>query len=148
MERITLKKIAVSYVITSFMIFVISAITSMLGIYGKDIGYGSVSMSVELMAVIQLTIVLVSNFLLHLVFYFGGFNSSPITRGIGIGAVLGLTYFMVTVFVLNEYNITTDPLRLLLGAMGGRMAEYSAGGIATAVISVTDVHRWGLLKAF
>ncbi len=144
MERIALKKVVVSYTLTSLMIFILSAFTSMMGVYGK--ASGSLSMSVELMAVIQLIVVLVSNFLLHMFFYYGGFRSSPITRGVGIGAMLGVVYFLISVFVLNMYNVNS--VQMLLGAMSGRVIEYGLGGIATAVISVSDIGRWGLLRAF
>jgi len=146
MEKIALKKVVTSYALTSFIIFLLSAFTSMMGVYGK--GLGSTSISVELMAVIQLSIILIANLLLHGVFYFGGFNSAPITKGMGIGVVLGIAYFMVSVFALNMYNINTDSLQLLVSAMSGRIIEYGAGGIFTAVISVSDIGRWGLLRAF
>ncbi|MBL4587261.1 MAG: hypothetical protein JKX84_09435 [Flavobacteriales bacterium] len=145
MKKTEPKQVIASYGITSLIIFVLSAFTSLLGVYGDGVVN---SISTELMVLIQLIIVLLANFLLHAVFYFGGFTASPITKGLGIGTVLGLTYFAVSVFVLNIYNINTDSLQVLLQAMSGRVVEYSAGGVLTAVISVSDIGRWGLMRAF
>lgn len=146
MERIKPKTMVVSYLLTSLVIFALSAFTSMIGVYGD--GMVSHSTSAELMAVIQLTVVLVGNFLLHLVFYYGNFNCSPITKGVGVGTLLGVVYFLFSVFVLNVYNINTDSVLMLLSGMSGRIVEYGIGGVATAVISVSDIGRWGLLRAF
>lgn len=146
MEKTSLKKITLSYLITSVLIFIISAATSMLGLFGK--GVGAFGMSVELMMLIQLTVVLLANLLLHGLFYFGGFHSSPIKKGISIGAVIGVSYFLITVFLVGSYNIETESMAVLLRAAGGRVVEYCTGGVMTALISVSEIHRWGLLKAF
>lgn len=147
MNSISPKKVLVSYVITSVVIFFISAAISMSGMISTNIGDASSRMSMELLIIMQLILILSANFILHGVFYYGGFKSSPISRGIGIGAMLGVVYFLVGVFALDLYDINTEMLQLA-GAMGGRMIEYATGGIATAVISVTDINRWGLIRAF
>jgi hypothetical protein len=46
------------------------------------------------------------------------------------------------------YDINSDPIQLLMSALSGRVIEYSSGGVLTAIISVTDIHKWGLLRAF
>lgn len=69
-------------------------------------------------------------------------------KGISVGACLGVIYFMVGVFGLNIYDPNAAPFEQLFGAMGGRLIEYGTGGIATAVISVSDIRKWGLLRAF
>ncbi len=148
MEKTDFKKALISYVLTSFIIFFLTAVTSMLGVYGSGVGGQSFRMSVELMIMIQLVVVLGSNLLLHLIFYFGGFHASPIAKGVGIGAVLGVAYFLVTMFALNTYNVNTDSMQILFSAMSGRIIEYGSGGILTAIISVSDIGRWGLLRAF
>ena len=148
MDTISQKKVLISYVITSVIIFFLSAAISISGIFGNHMGDASANMSIELVAVIQLLIVLTANFILHLFFYYGGFATAPILKGVGIGAVLGVVYFLVSVFALNAYDINAESLQLLVSAMGGRVIEYATGGIATAVISVSDIHRWGVLRAF
>lgn len=148
MESTSQKKIIVSYFITSAIIFMISALTNVMGVFGNGVGEAASTMSIELMAIIQLAVVLTANCFLHFVFYYGGFKSSPIAKGIGIGAFLGLTYFLVTVFAFNFYDINADPLLQIAGGMSGRMIEYSSGGVLTALISVSDIHKWGLLRAF
>lgn len=148
METISQKKVIISYLITSLLIFVISATTSMLGMLGDTTLPIAGSMSNELMAILQLTVVLLANLVLHGIFYYGGLKSSPMTKGLTIGVVLGLSYFMVSVFALNVYDINSDPIQLLISALSGRVIEYSSGGVLTAIISVTDIHKWGLLRAF
>ena len=148
MDTISIKKVLISYVITSLVIFFVSAAVSISGILGNSISSVWGHLSIELIAIIQFTIVSVSNLVLHMVFYYGGFASSPLVRGLGIGAFMGLAYFLIGVLALDLYDVNTDTLQQLIGAMSGRIIEYSAGGIAMAVISVSDIHRWGLLRAF
>lgn len=148
METVTFKKIVVSYVVTSFILFFASALTSASGMFGNHFGSAAGFLSLELMVVIQLAVVLFANALMHWFFYYGGFNSAPIVKGTTLGVVMALAYFMTGVFALNVFDITSDPLNTLAGAMSGRLFEYCTGGIATAVISVSDVHKWGLLRAF
>lgn len=148
MENISFKKIVISYIITSAVIFFTSAVANAAGIFGSELGTSLDSMSIEVLTLIQLMLILFANSVLHLIFYYGGFSASPIARGVGIGAFLGLGYFLFSAFAFNIYDIHAESLVNLSAAMGGRMIEYGAGGITTAVISVTDVHRWGILRAF
>lgn len=146
MRPISQKKIILSFLVSTSVIFTVSAIGNALGIFGYDTNSITRQMSVEFMMVIQLLIVLIANSILHFMFYYGGINSSPITKGIGIGTVLGIVYFLVSVFGLNLYDLQA-PLPQLVEAMSGRVIEYSSGGIATAFVSVSNIHKWGLLKA-
>lgn len=148
METISFKKVAVSYVATSIILFFASALTSASGLFGNHFGSAAGFLSVELMIIVQLLVVLMANAVMHWFFYFGGFHSSPIVKGITLGVVVALAYFMTGVFALNVFDINSDPLNMLAGTVSGRMFEYCTGGIATAVISVSDVHKWGLLRAF
>jgi hypothetical protein len=148
MEKISIKKVLVSYLFTSMMILSISAIGNAVGIFGKGLGSNSPMVSVELVVVLQVAMVLVINSVLHALFYFGGFQSSPMAKGVAIGSVLGMTYFLVMVFGLGVYNINTDSFQMLFGAMTGKMLEYCTGGVMTAVLSVTEIHKWGMLRAF
>jgi magnesium-transporting ATPase (P-type) len=148
MENVTFKKILISYCITSVLIFFISAAANVAGVFGNNMGTSMDSMSIELFAIMQLVLVLLANSVLHIIFYYGGFSASPILRGVGIGAFLGLTYFIFSAFALNIYDIHGESLMDLSAALGGRVFEYAAGGIATAAISVSDIHRWGILRAF
>jgi hypothetical protein len=148
METISQKKVIISYIITSMLIILISATTSMLGMLGDTSLPIAGTMSNELMALLQLCVVLLANLVLHGIFYYGGLNSAPLTKGLSIGVVLGLSYFMISVFALNVYDINSDPIQLLMSALSGRVIEYSSGGVLTAIISVTDIHKWGLLRAF
>ena len=147
MDTVSQKKVVISYLITTIIIFLVSATTSMLGFFGKGAS-GPNAMSLELMAIIQLVVVMVVNFTLHAVFYYGGMKSAPITKGLIIGTILGTTYFLVSVFGLNLYDINAEPMQQLATAMGSKVFEYCSGGVITAVISVSDIHKWGLLKAF
>jgi uncharacterized protein YigE (DUF2233 family) len=146
MRPISQKKIVISFLVSTSVIFTVSAIGNALGIFGYDTNSITRQMSVEFMMVIQLLIVLIANSILHFMFYYGGINSSPITKGIGIGTVLGIVYFLVSVFALNLYDFNA-PLQHLVEAMSGRIIEYGSGGIATAFVSVSNIHKWGLLKA-
>jgi len=148
MERISLKKVLVSYMFTSLVILSISAMLNLLGFFGKGIGSTSAMLPVELFITIQIIAVLLSNSILHALFYFGGFESSPMAKGVAIGSALGMTYFLVLVFGFGVYNINTDSFQSLFGAMTGRMLEYCTGGVMTAVLSVTEIHKWGMLRAF
>ncbi|MBI1286550.1 MAG: hypothetical protein GC178_03135 [Flavobacteriales bacterium] len=148
METTSAKKVIVSYLMTSVILFFISALMSVSGLFGNHIVTSVHQISVELMIVTQLSIVLVSNAVFHWFFYYAGFNSSPITKGLSIGMTLGVAYFLVCVFGLNLYDISGDPLHELAGVVGGRVIEYCTGGVAAAVISVSDVEKWGLLRAF
>ena len=140
------KKIVISFLVSSAVIFTISAIGNALGVFGFHANSITGHMSVEIMMAIQLLIVLATNSILHFVFYFGGINSSPIAKGVGIGAAIGIVYFLISVFGLNLYDLHA-PTTQLVEAMGGRVIEYGSGGIATAFVSVSNIHKWGLLKA-
>jgi hypothetical protein len=148
MDNVSSKKVFISYLLTSIAIFAISATTNMLGLVGGTGNYISGTMSNELMVLIQLVVILIANGVMHSVFYYGGLKSSPLTKGLTLGFVLGMSYFLVSVFALNSYDINSDPLSLLMSALSSRLVEYSSGGALTAIISVSDIHRWGLLRAF
>lgn len=148
MDTISQKKVIISYFITSMVIFSISATTSMLGLLGNGPSFISGTLSSEFMVIIQFAIILIANGILHSLFYYGGLKSSPLVKGIGIGVFLGMSYFLFSIFVLDSYDINSDPFSMLLSAMSGRVIEYSSGGFVTALISVSDIHRWGLLRAF
>ncbi|HAP68202.1 MAG TPA: hypothetical protein DCR04_00520 [Flavobacteriales bacterium] len=146
MRPISQKKIVISFLVSSAVIFTISAIGNVLGVFGYHTNSITGQMSVEIMMAVQLLIVLATNSILHFVFYFGGLNSSPIAKGVGIGTAIGIVYFLISVFGLNLYDLHA-PTTQLVEAMGGRVIEYGSGGIATAFISVSNVKKWGLLKA-
>jgi hypothetical protein len=148
METISFKKVLISYLISSIAIFSMSATFSMMGLLGSTTASVAGTMSNELMVLFHLGVVLFANGILHSLFYYGGLKSSPLIKGIGIGILLGVTYFFLGAFALDAYSITSDPFSLLMGAMGGRVIEYSSGGVVTALVSVSDIHRWGLLRAF
>ena len=148
MNPISTKKVLVSYFISSSLILLVSAITNSAEAYGGQAVNASLGQSQLLGMLVYLMMALGANAILHMVFYYGGFKSSPIKRGVTAGAVLGLAYFAVTVFAFGAYNITTDPLGEMATAMAGRMFEYTTGGIVTAIVSVSDIHKWGLLRAF
>ena len=148
MDTISQKKVIISYYITSMVIFSISATTSMLGLLGNGPSVISGTLSSEFMVIIQLVVILVANGVLHSLFYYGGLKSSSLVKGLGIGVFLGMSYFLFSIFVLDSYDINSDPFSLLMSAMSGRVLEYSSGGFVTALISVSDIHRWGLLRAF
>lgn len=147
METISSKKVIISYVITSVVIFCISAVTSTLGLLGNDAGSISSTISMELLVLMHLAIVLFANGILHGMFYYGGLESSPIVKGVGIGMCLGLIYFLVAVFGFNAYDINADPISLLMSVVSSKVVEYSSGGVLTAMISVSEIHKWGLLRA-
>ena len=125
MDTVSSKKVLISYLITSIVIFAISATTSMLGLLENTGTTISGTLSNELMILIQLVVVLFANGVLHSTFYYGGLKSSPITKGLTIGFVLGMTYFLVSIFVLNSYDINSDPFSLLMSAMSSRVIEYT-----------------------
>lgn len=141
------KKLFVSYMITSTMIFLVSAIMQASGPFNGGV-QAVVGSSTAMMAAIQLTVVLVLNLFLHAMFYYGGFNSSPITKGVGIGAALGFFYCMFGLFVFQPHSIDSTPISEVITTLSGNVAEYTLGGILTAVISVSDVHKWGVMRAF
>lgn len=147
MDSISPKKIVISYIITSVVIFFVSAAISVTGFFEANMGSAVSQLSVELMILFQLAVVLTSNLILHGVFYFGGFSASPFAKGACIGSLLGIMYFLIGVFAFDFYDLNNEMLSLL-SAVSGRVVEYSAGGITAAIISVSDVHRWGLLRAF
>ena len=148
MDNVSSKKVLISYLLSSIVIFAVSATTSMLGLVGGTESSISGTMSNELIVLMQLLIILLSYGVTHSVFYYGGLKSSPLTKGLTLGFVLGMSYFLVSVFALNSYDINSDPLSLLMSALSSRVVEYSSGGALTAIISVSDIHRWGLLRAF
>lgn len=146
MRSISPKKIVISYLISSAVIFLITAISNAFGLFGHQVVVSPSNLSNEAIMAVQLIIVLATNLVFHFIFYYGGLHSSPIAKGVGIGTAVGLVYFMVTVFGLNLYDLNTAPVQELVGALTGRVVEYSSGGIATAFVSVSNMHKWGLLK--
>lgn len=141
------KKIVISYLISSAVIFLITAASNALGLFGHQVVVSSSGLSTEVIMAIHLLIILLANLVFHFMFYYGGLHSSPIAKGVGIGASIGFVYFLVTVFGLNLYDINTAPTKELVSALTGRVVEYCSGGVATAFVSVSNIHRWGFLKA-
>ncbi|MCB9187325.1 MAG: hypothetical protein H6601_11365 [Flavobacteriales bacterium] len=146
MEKVTLKKIFISYLITSLVIFLVSAAISIAGTTGKGMHTNIGEISIEIMMMIQLAHILVANAILHWFFYFGGSHASPLTKGVATAAILGVMNFMISVFALNIYDIYTDSLSVLLSGMSSRVVEYGSGGILAAIISVTDIHKWAFFR--
>lgn len=146
MEPISAKKIFISYLITSLVIFSVSAFLSLSDVIGKGDTQIAGVMSVELMLILQLANVLIANAILHWFFYFGDSHASPLAKGVATAAVLGVLNFLLSVFALDMYDICSDSMLVLVGAVGGNVVEYSSGGIVAAIISVTDIHKWGLFR--
>lgn len=80
METVTFKKIVVSYVVTSFILFFASALTSASGMFGNHFGSAAGFLSLELMVVIQLAVVLFANALMHWFFYSVDSIQHPLSR--------------------------------------------------------------------
>lgn len=147
MEQTPFKKIVVSFLLTSGVIFSITAMNSMLGLFGKGLQLVPGSISFELYVFVQFCAAAFASACIHMVFYYGGLNSSPITKGVGSGLVVGLAYFALSMFVFNVYNINTDSLMTIAAGIGGSIFEYGSGGLLVAVVSLTEIHKWGLLRA-
>ena len=142
-DKISLKKVLVSYSITTLFVFVFSAIADQFGLYGNRVIIGNGAFSHNTFLVIQLLLVCIANGVLHGIFYFGNLESSPIMKGLGLGSMVAVSYFLVAVLGFNMFDVTGDSMSLLMGALGGRLFEYCSGGLMTAVISVSDLHKWG-----
>ena len=50
-----------------------------------------------------------------------------------------VSYVLTSIVI---FFIVNNELRELAGAISGHVIEYTTDGIVTAVISVTDIHRW------
>lgn len=148
MDTISQKKVVISYLITSVIVLFVSAVMSLSRVYGINLGPTVNHFPIGLVILLQMCIILSANFLLHMIFYYGGFSTSPIIRGVVIGACLGVAYFLLAAFAFGVYDINGDSIHYLVSGMSGRLVEYGTGGVATAIISVSDIHRWGLLRAF
>lgn len=147
-ENPSFQKVFVSYAITTLFVFFCSAIADHLGLYGDRIIVGNGTLSHDLFLLIQFLVVCVANGILHGFFYFGNLESSPIIKGLGLGSMIAVSYFLICVLGLNMFDVTSDSMSSLISALGGRMFEYCSGGLITAAISVSDLHKWGLIRSF
>lgn len=137
----------ISFIITSFILTTISVFQNVFSnSTGSAVTIGQFSSGFE--QILDLSLMLLVNLLIHSWFYFENSRTAPIYRGIKIGAVLGLVTFWVSVFVFDSYNVGGDSILVFLGGLGGTVAEYTTGGALTALISVTEIHKWGFLRAF
>ncbi len=71
MDPVSHKKVLISYIISSLVIFFISAGISMSGLFETNMGEASSRLSIELIVLTQLSVVLLANFILHGVLYYG-----------------------------------------------------------------------------
>lgn len=147
MESTPLKKVVVSFLLTTAAIFSLTALNSFFGLFGKGLQLVPGSLSYELYVLIQLCAAVFASACINMIFYYGGLRSSPIEKGVGSGIVIGLTYFAISMFVFNVYNVNTDSLLTIATGMSGNIFEYGTGGLLTAFVSLTEIHKWGLLRA-
>jgi hypothetical protein len=147
MHETPFKKVFVSFLLTVAIVFALSAITSMFGFFGKGLRLVPDTMSYELYVLSQLVASIFASACIHMVFYYGGLHSSPISKGVGTGLVIGIAYFALSMFVFNVYSVKTDSLATISAGLSGSIFLYGFGGLLVAVVSLTDIHKWGLLRA-
>ncbi len=142
------QKILLSYLTTSLLITTVSISIGAIGVFDPGFGNPSSWNSMEIVILLKLSVVLTANFFLHLFYYFGGFKAAPLTKGLGIGAGLGLAIFLISFFGLHTMEMDSTVTDSFFVSLAARLVEYTAGGIATAALSVSDLSRWSFTRAF
>lgn len=142
-------RLLISYGITSLLILFASVVLGPLGIFHYKFSIiTSVTESVGLNQVVQIFILLTANFILHALFYHGGSNRSPFIKGVGIGFTVGFVLFTLGLFACTWLDINSSSVHLIGSTLIKRTLEFTTCGFATAVLSVFDLPRWGILRAF
>ena len=143
-----LHRVVVSYLISSTIILLGYLLFQRYGVFEYDfISAVSNEASVELRKLAQLSFVLISNFILHVTFYYGRFTASPLVRGVSIGFLMGLSIFILSVFESGCMGLISSPLNEIVSIMATKAIEFTSCGVLTAILSVSEIPRWGLFKA-
>ena len=138
-----MKQVNVSWILSSLVMLSLTAGLNALEVI--DIPFG-VRSSIGLPTLLYITGLFGANFLMHLTFYYGGFVNAPLKRGLALGMVFGVLFFLANVLFTTTYDLTNESMSVLVVGLAAKLAEYTIGGVAMSVLSVTRVHQWGFLR--
>jgi PAS domain S-box-containing protein len=142
-KEASMKQVNVSWILSSLVMLSLTAGLNALEVI--DIPFG-VRSSIGLPTVLYITGLFGANFLMHLAFYYGGFVNAPLKRGLALGMVFGVLFFLANVLFTTTYDLTNESMSVLVVGLAAKLAEYTIGGVAMSVLSVTRVHQWGFLR--
>lgn len=145
MEEVPLKKFLISWIMTTVAMFSLSVVFHSLVAEQQTLIINELRFSGRALAAISFITTAAVGLVFHVLFYYGGFTCAPIKKGAGLGAALGFLYFMLMGFGLGAYSIHGS-LAEIGGGMFWQTFEQGVGGVLASVISISEIHRWGIFR--
>ena len=144
MNPVSASKLAVSWIVSTILLLVIGA--SFHALFHADPTLEMAgTLSTELTLPFTVALFATINLIVHCIFYFAGFNSSPIRKGFGISMSIGFAYMMVILLCTNI--ITVHAAWHVIGVNLIAIAtEMAVLGLAVSVLSISEIHRWGIFR--
>lgn len=144
-QEVPFKKFIISWVAITLMMFGLSVVFHGLFAGQPALVVNGLSLSGKVLAIISFCSTAAISLIFHALFYFGGLTCAPIVKGIGLGAALGFLSFMLVGFGLGAYSVHAS-FAELGGGMLWQVCEQGMGGALASVISLTEIHRWGVFR--
>ena len=144
-QEVPFKKFVISWVAITLMMFGLSVVFHGLFADQQSLVINGLSLSGRVLAIISLCSTATISLIFHALFYFGGLTSAPIVKGLGLGMALGFLYFMLVGFGLGAYSVHASFVELGRGILW-QICEQGIGGVFASVISLTEIHRWGVFR--
>jgi hypothetical protein len=145
MEETSIKKFIISWIMTTLAMFSLSVVFHSLFSTQPAMVINGLHLSGRIMAILTFLSTATISLIFHALFYYGGFTCAPIKKGAGLGVALGFLYFMLMGFGLGAYNIHGS-LVDIGGGMLWQVFEQGIGGMLASVLSITEIHRWGVFR--
>lgn len=144
MNNISNLKIAVSWIVSTALLLSVSAILHSVLLVDPTLDLAA-TVSPGLIIPLATALFAAVNLVVHSIFYFGGFSCSPIRKGVGISMCIGFVYLMVVLLCSNIITVhaswTVIGMNLLTTIM-----EMLILGLLVSVISISEIHRWGVFR--
>lgn len=145
MQSISTTKFTISWIVSTFLVFAISAgLHSVIGSEPTLLISGSL-ISTKLAAGLAFLVIAMLNLIVHAIFYFGGFTCAPIKKGLAASLSVGFIYFLV-ITLSSSFLSVHAPWDVLSLNLLCQMTEQIVGGITISVLSVSEFHRWGIFR--
>lgn len=145
MEEVPFKKFLISWIMTTVAMFLLSVVFHSLVEDQQTLIINDLRFSGRALAIISFLTTAAVSLIFHVLFYYGGFTCAPIKKGAGLGAALGFLYFMLMGFGLGAYSIHGSLVEIS-GGMFWQTFEQGVGGVLASVISISEIHRWGIFR--
>lgn len=144
MNNVSTTKLAVSWIVSTIVLLVVGGSFHALFQVDPTLEMAG-TLSAELTLPFAIALFATLNLIVHCIFYFAGFTSSPIRKGLGISMSIGFVYMMVILLCTNIVTVHAawHVLGVNLIAIASEMAVL---GLAVSVLSISEIHRWGIFR--